>query len=265
MPEVNGPPQEPPAQGRHADQTPLEADAARADSPTDGAVVAEPTATPADRWGIGSVDAWLPTVKVTVASVILALVIGAVLVIVSDSQVLNSFPYFFSYPADTFRFAGDAVGSSYWALLNGSLGSWNAITNTLDQAAPLICAGLGVTLAFRAGLFNIGAQGQMIIGAACAGFVGFHFQMPIVVHLIAALVAGLVGGAVWGAIAGILKARTGAHEVIVTIMLNYTGILALQWLLTTRSFQQKNGAGNPISPSVDNSAAFPQAWGIHLG
>ncbi len=143
-----------------------------------------------DRLGIGPIDEWLPTVKVTLASIVLALLIGAVLIIVSTPDVISALSYFFSYPADTFTNAAHAVGSSYWALLTGSVGSWTAITNTLSQAAPLICAGLGVTLAFRAGLFNIGAQGQLIIGAAFAGYVGFHFHLPVVIHLVAAVVPG---------------------------------------------------------------------------
>ncbi|MDX6296390.1 MAG: ral nucleoside transport system permease protein [Nocardioidaceae bacterium] len=217
-----------------------------------------------DRWSIGDVEQWLPTVKVTIASIVLALVIGALLIIVSTPSVISSMSYFTSYPWDAFRNAGHAVGSSYWALLTGSVGSWTAITNTLSQAAPLICAGLGVTLAFRAGLFNIGAQGQLIIGAAFAGFVGFHTQLPGVSHLVAAILAGLLGGALWGGIAGFLKARTGAHEVIVTIMLNYTAMLLLSWLLSLKPFEQKNVA-NRISPLVDNNAAFPHVFGLHFG
>lgn len=218
---------------------------------------------PRNRWGV-NVDEWMPTVTVSIASVLLALVIGAILIIVSSPGVIGSASYFFSYPWDALSAAGHAVGSSYGALVTGSVGSWTAITYTLSQAAPLICAGLGVTLAFRSGLFNIGAQGQLIIGAAFAGFVGFHFQLPTGIHVLAALAAGLVGGAIWGGIAGVLKARTGAHEVIVTIMLNYVAIQALDWLLGLGSFQQP-GSNNKISPAVDHSAAFPQIFGVHVG
>ena len=84
------------------------------------------------------------------------------------------------------------------------------------------------------------------------------------IHLVAAVVAGLVGGALWGGIAGVLKARTGAHEVIVTIMLNYVAILLLSWLLSLGPFEQKNVA-NRISPLVDNNAAFPHLFGVHIG
>ncbi len=209
-------------------------------------------------------EAWLPTVKVTLASFVLAFLIGAILILVSDQETVESFGYFFSYPWDAFTNGFSAVIESYWALVTGSVGSWDAITSTLERAAPLICAGLSVTLAFRAGLFNIGAQGQLIIAGICAGYVGFHYDMPAGVHLVAALIAGLLGGAVWGGIVGVLKARTGAHEVITTIMLNYVAASLLTWLLTKESFQQA-GSNNPRSDNVADSASFPDILGVHTG
>ncbi len=207
---------------------------------------------------------WLPSIKVTAASIVLALLVGAVLILVSDRQVIESFRYFFSYPWDAFRNSGKAIGESYTSLVSGSVGSWSAISATLERAAPLICAGLAVTLAFRAGLFNIGAQGQLIVGAICAGYVGFHYDLPPVVHVLAALLAGLAGGAVWGGTIGVLKARTGAHEVITTIMLNYVAAALLTYLLTKESFQQP-GSNNPRSEKVDASATFPSIFGVHSG
>ncbi|WP_246354864.1 ABC transporter permease subunit [Nocardioides ungokensis] len=112
---------------------------------------------------------WIPTVKTTIAAFVLALLIGAVLIAFSSQAVLETLPYFFSYPWDFFSEAAHAVGESYWALLTGSVGSTSAMGTTLVRSAPLICAGLGVTLAFRAGLFNIGAQGQLILGALAGG------------------------------------------------------------------------------------------------
>ncbi|HET7174301.1 MAG TPA: ABC transporter permease [Nocardioidaceae bacterium] len=206
----------------------------------------------------------LPSAKVTAASVLLALAIGAVLIAVSTPSVISSGGYFLADPGATFAAVGNAIGSSYWALLQGCVGSWNAVANTLVNAAPLICAGLGVTLAFRAGLFNIGAQGQMLLGAAFCGLLGFHFHLPVGIHILAALMGGLVGGAVFGAVAGVLKARTGAHEVIVTIMMNYVASAILDWLLGLRPFQQ-SGSNNKISPAVDSNAAFPQIAGVHIG
>jgi ABC-type uncharacterized transport system permease subunit len=208
--------------------------------------------------------AWLPSIQVTLAAVVLALVVGAVLIVISDRECIEALGYFFDYPWDFFKFAGEAIGQSYWALLTGAVGSGRAISQTLERAAPLICAGLGVSLAFRAGLFNIGAQGQLIIGAICAGYVGFTYDLPYGVHLVLALLAGIAGGAVWGAVAGLLKAKTGAHEVITTIMLNYVAASALLYLLTKDAFQRP-GSDNPRSLPAADSALFPSIGSTHIG
>jgi simple sugar transport system permease protein len=210
------------------------------------------------------VQSLLPSVTVTLAAIGLALVIGAVLIAFSDDDVVESLPYFFSYPWDFFTRSADAIWSSYSALVRGSVGSGNAVATTLERSAPLICAGLGVTLAFRAGLFNIGAQGQLVVGALFAGYVGFAWDLPAGIHLVVAVVAGVLGGALWGAIAGFLKARTGAHEVITTIMLNYLGASVLLFALSKEAFQRP-GSDNSLSPRPLESAQFPQVLGIHLG
>jgi ABC-type uncharacterized transport system permease subunit len=207
---------------------------------------------------------WLPTLTTTVAAIALALVIGAVLIAASDQKVLEAAKYFFSYPWDFFSRSGDAIGTSYWALVKGSVGGFDAIGTTLVRSAPLICAGLGVTLAFRSGLFNIGAQGQLVVGAIFAGYVGFSWDLPAGLHLIVALVAGIVGGALWGGIAGVLKARTGAHEVITTIMLNYLAAAVLLYCLSKNAFQRP-GSDNSLSPPVSGSATFPSVGSVHLG
>lgn len=95
------------------------------------------------------------------------------------------------------------------------------LSETIVTATPLILTGLAVTLAFRSGLFNIGAQGQFIFGAIGASYVGFRFDLPPIIHPIAAIVAGVFLAGIFGGVVGLLKAKTGAHEVIVTIMLNY--------------------------------------------
>ena len=225
-----------------------------------------PAPTPGDRRASlnDRLEQWLPTLKVTLASFVLAFLVGAVLILVSDQETVESFKYFFSYPWDAISNGFSAIVDSYWALITGSVGSWNAITSTLERAAPLICAGLSVTLAFRAGLFNIGAQGQLIVGGICAAYVGFHYDLPAGVHLLASLVAGLLGGAVWGGIVGLLKARTGAHEVITTIMMNYIAASILTWLLTYETFQQ-GGSNNPRSNPVNETATFPDILGVHSG
>jgi ABC-type uncharacterized transport system permease subunit len=213
-------------------------------------------------------NSWLPTVKVTAGAFLVALVIGAFVIAFSDQKVIESLKYFFSYPWDFFSRSWDAISSSYWALVKGSVGSANAISSTLNRSAPLICAGLGVTLAFRAGLFNIGAQGQLILGAICAGYVGFTWDLPPGIHLLVALVAALVGGAFWGGLVGFLKARTGAHEVITTIMFNYLAASVLLFALSHDTFQRP-GSDNALSVPVDDSATFPRVaiggFDVHTG
>jgi len=205
-------------------------------------------------------------VVTTLAAFVLAFVVGAVLMIVSDTQVRSTYAYFFARPSDALTASWDKVGGAYSALLRGALGGYGPITLTTAQAAPLICAGLGVALAFRAGLFNIGAQGQAILGAIFAAYVGFALHLPPVLHLVLAVLAGLVGGGLWGGIVGWLKARAGAHEVIVTIMLNYIAAGLLGYLLTTTAFRRP-GRTDPISPVVDWNATFPRLEGgqLHLG
>jgi simple sugar transport system permease protein len=202
----------------------------------------------------------------TAAAIVLAFLVGAVLMIVSDTEVRSKYAYFFARPSDALLASWEKVSSAYGALIAGSIGSWQAITETTAQAAPLICAGLGVGLAFRAGLFNIGAQGQAIWGAILAAYVGFTLHLPPVLHFLVALVAGIIGGGIWGGIVGWLKARTGAHEVIVTIMMNYIAAGLLAYLLTTSAFQRP-GRTDPISPIIDWNATFPRLAGsqLHLG
>jgi len=210
------------------------------------------------------VAAYLPTAKSTLAAVVLALLVGAVLIAFSTPRVVESLKYFLTYPWDFFRFAGIAVFDGYRALLDGSVGSAGAVERTLERAAPLICAGLGVSLAFRSGLFNIGAQGQLIAGAIVAGYLGFAVDLPPGLHLLVAALGALAAGAAWGGIAGFLKAQTGAHEVITTIMLNYVGRFLLVYLLAQEAFQRPN-SDNQLSPPVEGSAAFPEVFGVHLG
>ena len=204
-------------------------------------------------------------IAITVAAFVLALLVGAILMIVSDPEVAGQFAYLFTAPALPLGAAWAKVSSAYAALAVGALGSPAALAATTREAAPLICAGLGVGLGFRAGLFNIGAQGQAIVGAILAAWVGFALQLPPVLHVIVALLAGLLGGALWGGIVGYLKAKTGAHEVIVTIMFNYIAVGILAWLLTTPAFLRP-GRQDPISPEVHPTSTFPGIFGqLHVG
>ena len=147
---------------------------------------------------------------------------------------------------------------AYSSLFIGSLGSLNAISETFTAATPLVFAALGIALAFRAGLFNIGAEGQMIIGGLATVIVGFSIDfLPIWIHLPLALSIGALFGALYAAIAGWLKAYTGAHEVISTIMLNLIALRLLDYVLRSPIIQ-KEGRNDPISKSILDSAELPQ-------
>lgn len=154
--------------------------------------------------------------------------------------------------------APQGIGQSYVALFTGSFGSVYALSETLTAATPLTLAALGLALGFRAGLFNIGAEGQMVLGGVAAVVVGFSFAgLPIYLHLPLALLAGALGGAAWAAIAGWLRAATGAHEVIITIMLNLTSMRLLSYLLRNPPIQNPDRS-DPISRSVLDSARLPE-------
>lgn len=210
-------------------------------------------------------------------AIVSALVVGAILVVLSDEAVQHASGYFFSRPSDTLSAAWTAISNAYIALFQGSIYNVHAhtfaagikpLTNTLTFSAPLIFAGLGLGVGFRAGLFNIGAQGQVILGATMAGYIGFQFHLPLGIHLAVAVIGAIFGGALWGFIPGLLKATTGAHEVIVTIMLNYVALYGLAWLLSHKSWQIP-GSGNPKSPQVDTTAQWPHLFGdsynLHWG
>lgn len=124
--------------------------------------------------------------------------------------------------------------AAYIGLWQGSFGSPGAIADTVVRSTPFIVCGLAVALAFKSGLFNVGAEGQLYAGAVFAVVVATTLRMPAVLHIPTAIIAGALGGAAWAAIAGILKARTGAHEVINTIMLNYVAIRLTEWLIRSR-------------------------------
>jgi ABC-type uncharacterized transport system permease subunit len=206
----------------------------------------------------------------TILAIFLALVVGGVLIAFTNADVQAASGYFFSRPGDTLTAAWNAVYNGYEALFRGAI--FNArgadfaaqirpLTNTLGFAAPLIAAGLGVALAFRVGLFNIGARGQMLIGVGVAGLLTFNLDLPIWLHIPVTLIAGIAGGALWGGIAGLIKARTGAHEVILTIMLNYVAYYLLLWMIRTPGLLQKPGTNQALGYATPESAQFPELLG----
>ncbi|WP_405092353.1 ABC transporter permease [Micromonospora sp. NBC_01392] len=217
------------------------------------------------------------TVTVTVLAVVLAMLVGAVLIIVSDPDVLATYGYITARPADALNASWTVVSEAYANLFKGAVfdpdavgftAAMGPISETLTYTAPLVFTGLSVALAFRGGLFNIGAQGQATIGVILAAVAGFALPLPPGVHLLVALIAGALGGALWGFIPGILKARTGAHEVINTIMLNYVAVYFLSWIIVQSGVQNPTRS-DAISKPVESSAQLPRLLGddlrVHAG
>jgi len=173
---------------------------------------------------------------------------------------------------------GDDPLAAYRGLFSGAFGNGRAWSTTIRKMTPLILTGLSVSVAFKAGLFNIGASGQFLIGTVFSVAVGVSFEgLPIYVHLPLALLAGILGGMLWGAIPGMLKVFTGAHEVIVTIMLNYVGALFAGWTVYAGGTQgQRPGplwdpTAGALSETADvlPSAQLPWIFGppyrVHWG
>ena len=215
---------------------------------------------------------------ISVLAVLLAVIAGSIMIAFPAEGVQEAAGYFFARPMDTFVALGEAIGGAYAALFRGAIYNFNAddfltgirpLTETLKFATPLILAGLGVGLAFRAGMFNIGGQGQMPMPAAAAGWVATSVNAPWPLHMLLAILAGMVAGALWAGIAGFLKARTGAHEVIVTIMLNNIGVYLIAWMLATQGILQAPGSSNPKTAAMPESAILPQILGpqykLHAG
>jgi ABC-type uncharacterized transport system permease subunit len=218
------------------------------------------------------------SVLIVVLAFFTALVVSAVFIVGSDPNVIQA-----PDPLTALNTAWLDISGAYGGLLSGALGNpstflsklssgnlksaasaFYPLSETLVAAAPLVFTGLSVALGFRAGLFNIGGEGQVIAGGLAAGFVGFSLHgLTGFVELPLALLAGFIAGGLWGFIPGLLKARTGAHEVITTIMLNYVGIYLTYYLLSTTLFQRP-GRTDPISKIVDSAAALPSLQGLNL-
>jgi simple sugar transport system permease protein len=146
---------------------------------------------------------------------------------------------------------------SFYALFQGAFINPRALPETLVATTPYIFLGLGVALGFRAGLFNIGAEGQFYIGALFGVFIGYSLHgLPAVLHIALALVAGILGGFLWAAVPGILKARFGAHEVITTIMLNYVAFGLVNFLINNGPMVDKVSSA-PRTPYIDPAAQLP--------
>src|SRR5579872_5119807 len=223
---------------------------------------------------------------ITVLAIFTAMVLGGLLAAFSNTTVLHQLS---TSPGTGLRAAWDTGAGVYASLFEGSifnphtvaamfsqssistaihngyLGAvFGPLSETCVQATPLILAGLAVALPYQAGLFNIGGQSQFIGGAIVAAYVGYGVSLPPVIHVIACVLGGFVGGAAIGWVVGELKARTGAHEVIVTIMLNYIMAYFLSYLLAYHYLMQAPGTVNPITSAIAGDAHLPKLFGTHL-
>jgi len=210
-------------------------------------------------------------------AVVASFIVGGILIAFSSETVQTTATYLTARPTDFISAVWNAVFGAYDAMFRGAVFNYKAdnltfmirpITETLAYATPIVMSGLGLAVAFKSGLFNIGAAGQIVFGAMFAGWVAIFVDLPGYIHFPIALLAGILGGALWGALAGFLKAATGANEVIVTIMFNYIAILLLGYLLKTPVLKAP-GSVNPISPPVHDSAKYALLLGdqfrVHAG
>ncbi|MFF5993379.1 ABC transporter permease [Lysinibacillus sp. KU-BSD001] len=174
----------------------------------------------------------LINILVPAISVVLGLIVGAIVMVVSGYDPV----------------------AGYIALWNGIFGDVYTIGETIRQITPYILAGLAVAFAFRTGLFNIGVEGQLIMGWVAAAYVGYAFEgLPKFIHLPLALLAAAAAGAFWAFIAGFLKARFSVHEVIATIMLNYTALHITNALI-------KYWSGGDRTEKIQESASLRFSW-----
>ncbi|WP_108666861.1 ABC transporter permease [Euzebya rosea] len=207
----------------------------------------------------GRLEPWvaLSPVLVLLAAFLCAVVIGGVVMVLTGANPVEA----------------------YWALLRGAVGSPDRIASSLARATPFIGASLALAFAFKAGLFNIGAEGQLLIGALFGGWAGTWSWMagaPSIVAIPVVIGMGMLGGALYGGFPGFLKAKTGAHEVIVTIMLNTIALRLVEWLVLSRDpvILLDQTASVPHSREIAESAKLPHLpfagssslhWGLALG
>lgn len=212
-------------------------------------------------------------VLIPLLAIFTGLVIGGIFIVLTSAEFYQALDESLLLGLKT---AVDIIKTSYWALFTGAFGSPSEIlaaiqsgdpeaireafyplTESLVASTPYIFGGLSVALGFRVGLFNIGAEGQLFIGAICATFAGYAITgLPWYIHMPLAFLAGAVGGGIWGLIPGWLKAKTGAHEVINTIMMNYIAFRLSEWLL--RGLMQRPDSFNPVSPFIEDAAKLPR-------
>jgi ABC-type uncharacterized transport system permease subunit len=233
----------------------------------------------------------LQSALLPILAVFTALVIGAFIIAASSPNVIAAWGQVLQNPLGALSTTWVTIRDAYIALFEGSFGSPASIiraigtlretgesrellealrpfSESLVISTPYIFAGLAVAFGFRGGLFNIGAEGQLFAGGLASVYVGYSISgLPWYIHLPLALLAGMVGGAIWGAIPGFLKARTGAHEVINTIMMNYVAFRLTDYLLQGGPMSRPDGL--PITPEIAPSSylppLFPRPMRLHAG
>jgi simple sugar transport system permease protein len=223
-------------------------------------------------------------IVVTIYALILGLVIGALIIVTTTPAVLDAWRGLFSSwngLPHALNVSFNNVGAGYREMFTGSIvdpqGFWHSLvtgkgwpntltplSETLTYATPLVIVSIGVGIAFQTGLFNIGANGQAVIGGIAGVAFGSMLHMPTIIHLPLALVAGVAGGMLCGALPGVLKAYTGAHEVIVTLMFNYVTYAFLLFMVLSTPFQQP-GQSNDLSRTMDPTAVLPPLFGTKSG
>lgn len=190
------------------------------------------------------VPQWVISAGAPIIGVIIGLLIGALLMLIAGADPLEA----------------------YRVMLQGALGGERQITETLLKTAPLLLIGLGLTVAFRARIWNIGAEGQYFMGALFGGIVALYlYELPRPLLLVTMIVAGIIGGALWASIAAFLKIRFRMNEIISTLMLNYIAILLMAYL--ARGPLQEPGGYLPVSAKFDTATRLPLLFGtrVHIG
>lgn len=185
----------------------------------------------------------------TIVAVIVAMLIGAVLILIVGENPLKA----------------------YSALLKGAFGSWPAIARTLRVSSPLILAGLAISVAFRAGVINLGVEGSLYLGAFAAALAGIYIGgLPSAIHLPIALLVGAAIGGVWAFVPGVLKARLGVDEIVATLMLNYVAVLFVDYMVLAYFLDPIIGttSDRPATVPIPETAKLPfisEKYGLTIG
>lgn len=163
---------------------------------------------------------------------------------------------------------GGSTIETYAEMSKGAFGSFYYFTNTLSRATPIILIALGVSLAFRAGFFNLGAEGQLVFGGLCAAIAAIYFPGPGWVKIVLALLAGIAAGGLWSAFAGFLDAKFRMNLLITTLLLNYIATLFTQYIVAYPLMDRSGSAAMHQTVKIDSSAMLPKLFAgmsVHAG